>query len=145
MWVEGADGGYWRIDDGNLFLESDLKTRDIDLLQSSRFLDYMSASKLEQLIHSQKVPDLNAALLTRHVRFTDPINNIVMLLLGLPFILSRERNIKASASLCLMIVAMFYVFIYICRSMNVDPTIAAWLPILLFGPISFVMLDSVKT
>jgi hypothetical protein len=29
--------------------------------------------------------------------------------------------------------------------MNVEPTIAAWLPILLFGPISVVMLDSVKT
>jgi hypothetical protein len=145
LWAEGADGGYWQIDQGNLFFPSDLKTRDLDLRQSSRYLDYMSSSRLTQLIHLKKVPDLRAALLTRHIRFTDPINNIVMLLLGLPFILSRERNIKASASLCLMVVAMFYVFIYICRYMNVDPTTAAWLPILLFGPISFVMLDSVKT
>jgi lipopolysaccharide export LptBFGC system permease protein LptF len=144
-WAEGSDGGYWRIDAGNLFFPSDLKTRDLDLRQSSRYLDYMSSRSLAQLIHLKKVPDLKAAMLTRHIRFTDPLNNIVMLLLGLPFILSRERNIKASASLCLMIVAMFYVFIYICRYMNVDPTIAAWLPILLFGPISFVMLDSVKT
>ena len=144
-WVEGADGGYWQLEAGNLFFPSDLKTRDLDLRQSSRYLDYMSSRNLAQLIHLKKVPDLKAALLTRHIRFTDPINNIVMLLLGLPFILSRERNIKASASLCLMIVAMFYIFIYICRYMNVDPTIAAWLPILLFGPISFVMLDSVKT
>jgi lipopolysaccharide export LptBFGC system permease protein LptF len=145
LWAEGAEGGYWQIDGGNLFFPSDLKTRDIDLRQSSRYLDYMSSKSLAQLINLKKVPDRKAALLTRHIRFTDPINNIVMLLLGLPFILSRERNIKASASLCLMIVAMFYVFIYICRYMNVDPTIAAWLPILLFGPISFVMLDSVKT
>lgn len=145
LWAEGAEGGYWQIDEGNLFFPSDLKTREIDLRQSSRYLDYMSSSSLTQLIHLKKVPDLKAAMLSRHIRFTDPINNIVMLLLGLPFILSRERNIKASASLCLMIVAMFYVFIYICRYMNVDPAIAAWLPILLFGPISFVMLDSVKT
>jgi lipopolysaccharide export LptBFGC system permease protein LptF len=145
LWAEGAEGGYWQIDQGSLFFPSDLKTRDIDLRQSSRYLDYMSSRSLTQLINLKKVPDRKAALLTRHIRFTDPINNIVMLLLGLPFILSRERNIKASASLCLMIVAMFYVFIYICRYMNVDPTIAAWLPILLFGPISFVMLDSVKT
>jgi hypothetical protein len=145
LWAEGAEGGYWQIDGGNLFFPSDLKTRDIDLRQSSRYLDYMSSSNLAKLINLKKVPDRKAALLTRHIRFTDPINNIVMLILGLPFILSRERNIKASASLCLMIVAMFYVFIYVCRYMNVDPTIAAWLPILLFGPIAFVMLDSVKT
>jgi lipopolysaccharide export LptBFGC system permease protein LptF len=145
-WTEVAEGGgYWQIDDGTLFVPSDLKTHDLDLRQSSRFLDYMSSAKLAELIHMKKVPDLPAAQLARHVRFTDPINNIVMLLLGLPFILSRERNIKASAALCLMIVAMFFVFIYICRYMNVEPTIAAWLPILLFGPISFVMLDSVKT
>ena len=100
---------------------------------------------LTRLIHTGQVPDLRAALLAKHIRFTEAINNIVMLLLGLPFILSRERNVKASAALCLLIVATFFVFIYVCRYMPVDPTIAAWLPILLFGPVSVVMLDSVKT
>ena len=68
-----------------------------------------------------------------------------MLLLGLPFILSRQRNIKASAGLCVLIVGMFYVFIYICRYMGLPDFWAAFLPLLLFGPISVLMLDSVKT
>ena len=39
-------------------------------------------------------------------------------MLGLPFILSRQRNIKASAGLCILMVGMFYVFIYIARYMG---------------------------
>ena len=62
-----------------------------------------------------------------------------------PFILSRQRNIKASAGLCVLIVGMFYVFIYICRYMGLLDFWAAFLPLLLFGPISVLMLDSVKT
>lgn len=146
IWGQGpSGGGYWQIDNGYLFLASDLKVEDIKMRQSSRWLDYKSMQDLGKLVRNKKVTDVNAALLARHIRFTDPINNVVMLLLGLPFILSRERNIKASAALCLLFVATFYVFIYICRYMNVEPSVGAWLPILLFGPISIVMLDSVKT
>lgn len=146
IWAQGpSGGGYWQIDNGYLFFPSDLKVEDIKMRQSSRWLEYKSVPELGKLIRDRKVTDINGAMLARHVRFTDPINNIVMLLLGLPFILSRERNIKASAALCLLFVATFYVFIYICRYMNVEPSIGAWLPILLFGPISVVMLDSVKT
>ena len=105
----------------------------------------MSTSQLTRLLELKRVPDMRSALMTRHVRFTEPLNNLVMLLLGLPFILSRERNIRSSASLCLLMVGTFYVFIYICRYLGLPATWAAWLPILLFGPIAVVMLDSVKT
>ena len=88
---------------------------------------------------------MHRALLTKHIRFADPINNLVMLLLGLPFILSRQRNIKASAGLCLLMVGAFYAFVYVCRYTGLSPTLAAWLPAMLFGPVAVVMLDSVKT
>jgi len=88
---------------------------------------------------------MQRALLTKHIRFADPINNLVMLLLGRPFILSRQRNIKASAGLCLLMVGAFYAFMHVCRYTGLSPTLAAWLPVMLFGPVSVVMLDSVKT
>ena len=80
-----------------------------------------------------------------YVRFADPVNNLVMLLLGLPFILSRERNIKASALMCVLMVGAFFAFTYICRYMQIGPYGAAFLPIVLFGPVAVVMLDAVKT
>lgn len=145
-WVQQrVDRGYWKLVNGRLFYPSDLKVEEMALRQTSRWLDYMSTSDLAELIKLKKVPDMAAAQLARNTRFTDPINNLIMLLLGLPFILSRERNIKASASLCLLMVATFMVFIYLCRYVNIEPHLAAWLPILLFGPIAVVMLDSVKT
>lgn len=145
-WVQAQeDHGYWNLENGFLFYPSDLKVEDIVLKQSSRWLDYMSSRDLSRLIQLRKVPDRNAALLARHVRFTNPLNNLIMLLLALPFILSRERNLKTSASIGLLIVAAFYMFIYGCRYMNMEPVLAAWLPTLTFGPAAVVMLDSVKT
>ena len=68
-----------------------------------------------------------------------------MLLVAVPFILSRERNIKASALMTVLMVVIVYIFIYGCRYVGLSPVVAAWLPILVFGPVSAVMLDAVKT
>lgn len=137
---------HWTLTDGAIFYPSDLAPDDLRLRRSTRWLDFMSTSQLNQLLALQRVPDRSMAMLVKSVRITEPINNLVMLLLGLPFILSRERNIKASAGLTLLMVGTFYAFIYICRSMTgLPPAWSAWLPILLFGPVAVVMQDSVKT
>jgi lipopolysaccharide export LptBFGC system permease protein LptF len=140
-----AEGG-WELQGGAIFCPSDLTTDDLVLRRSSRWLEYMSSPQLAEVIRMRRVPDTNAALLVRHTRMTDPINNLIMLLLALPFILSRERrDVKASASLCLLIVGAYYAFIHICRYVGLPPSLAAWLPSMLFGPVAVVMLDSVKT
>jgi hypothetical protein len=145
-WTPDVDGkNAWKLSGGTLFFPSDLNTDDLALRRSSRWLDYMSSAEMGRLLKSQRAPDPQSTMLVRHSRVVAPINNLIMLLLGLPFILSRERNIKASAGLCTLMVCTFYAFIYICRYMGLPPTWAAWMPILLFGPVSLVMLDSVKT
>lgn len=136
---------HWQLENGRLFVPSDLTEEDLVLRQSSRWLDYMSYAQLTQLLKLDRVPDRRGAELARHVRFADPINNLVMLLLVLPFILSRERNIKASASLAVLIGGMYFAFVYTCRLIGLEPMVAAFLPIVTFGPISVLMLDSVKT
>jgi hypothetical protein len=138
-------GARWELNDGVLFIPSDLNPEDLKLRQHSRWLDYMSTGQLTAYLKLDRVSDRGSAELIRQARVADPVNNLVMLLLGLPFILSRERNIKASAGLCLLMVGAYYAFIYICRYMNLPPAWAAWLPILLFGPVAAVMFDSVKT
>lgn len=142
---DSRDRGYWELAGGTMFVPSDMTPEDLVLRRSSHFLEFMSSADLVSLNHLHQVPDLNAVLLTRHVRLSEPVNHLIMLLLGLPFILSRERNIKASATLCLLTVGVFYAFIYICRYMGLPPTLAAFLPALLFGPIAALMLDTIKT
>ena len=68
-----------------------------------------------------------------------------MLLLGLPFILSRERNVKASASLCVLMVGSYFAFVYVCRLVGLAPLLAAFLPVILFGTVAAFMLDAIKT
>jgi hypothetical protein len=143
--VDNPLEGHWQLHNGRLFVESDLTAEDLMLRQSSRWVDYMSSEQLARLLETNRLPDRSAAVMAKQVRITEPLNGLVMLLLGLPFILSRERNIKASAGLCLLTVATFYVFVYICRYMGLPPTLGAWLPALIFGPIAVAMFDSVKT
>jgi len=144
-WQGGEGEGYWELKDGEAFCPSDLTGQDLALRRTSRWMDYLSSTQLTDLMQLKRAPDPDAVRLVRHIRVTDPVNNLILLLLGLPFILSRERDIKASASLCLLIVGTFYAFIFLCRYMGLPPAWAAWLPILLFGPVAVVMLDSVKT
>jgi len=146
-WVPAAAGqaSHWQLDGGKLFVPSDLTNEDLTLRQSSRWLDLMSVSTISRLLHRGKVPDRDAAVLAKHVRFADPINNLILLLLALPFILSRERNIKASAGLSVLMTGAYFAFIHVTRVVGLPPMLAAFLPIVLFGTVAAVMLDSIKT
>ena len=137
--------GCWQLTGGRLFYPTDLSSDDLVLRQAGNWMDYMSTSDLARLIQRGRISDPDAAETIKHARFTAPINNLVMLLLGLPFILSRERNIKASATLSVLTVATFFAFVFICRYMGLPPLVGAWLPMFLFGPISVIMFDAVKT
>ena len=142
---EGLDG-CWKLENGRIFIPTNLTPRDMVLQSSSNWLDYMSTTDLAELISHGRLRDEDAAKLARYTRYTAPIVNVIMLLVGLPFILSRVRDLKASAVMCLLMTASFLVFTYFCQYALTDqPLLAAWMPILVFGPISAVMLDSVKT
>jgi len=135
----------WDLDGGRLFHATDLTSGDLELRQSRRWMDFLSSAELSSLLRLRNVPDLRAVQQTLYLRFADPLNNLVMLLLGLPFILSRQRNIKASAGLCILTVGVFYVFVYFCRYLGMPDFLGAFLPALIFGPVSVLTLDSIKT
>jgi len=141
----GGREGFWQLTGGRLFFASELAPEDLILRRAKRWQSYLSVAQLVRLLRMERTIDPDSVSLQIQTRLTEPINNVVMLLISLPFILSRERNIRASASLCLLMVGAFYVFIYISRYIGLPPTLASWLPILLFGPVAAVMLDAVKT
>ena len=89
--------------------------------------------------------DSNGSDTMIHSRFADFFNNLIMLLVAVPFILSRERDIKVSAGLAMLMAAGTFIFIYLSRYIGLHPVLAAWLPILVLGPVSAVMLDAIKT
>jgi lipopolysaccharide export LptBFGC system permease protein LptF len=108
-------------------------------------LDYLSSGQLTELLRIPGMVDPVAVRLAKYVRFAEPLNNLILLLLVLPFILSRQRNLKASAALAVLFGMSFFAFIYIARYIGLGDFLGAFLPVLLFGPTAVLMLDSIKT
>jgi lipopolysaccharide export system permease protein len=70
--------------------------------------------------------------------------------LGLSVILrDQNRNVILSAGLCLVLAAAFFVGLYACKMLGdydyVSPALAAWGPVLAFGPHSPALFDAVHT
>lgn len=83
-------------------------------------------------------------LVTMHGRFVQPLLDLTLVFLGLPLVLSRgSRNIFVAGAICLSLMATFFVTNLVCQGMGnnylLSPTMAAWLPMLLFGPVAFVL------
>jgi lipopolysaccharide export system permease protein len=89
-----------------------------------------------------------------HGRMTRPLVGVILVMLGLSVILrDQNRNVFISAGLCLALCAIFFASIFACQwlgkdetaSQYVSPALAAWLPVIVFGPCGLVMYDAVHT
>ncbi|MDY7009489.1 MAG: LptF/LptG family permease [Planctomycetota bacterium] len=141
------DTSRWMLTDGRLVYSSDLDPGELSLRQSGDRLEYMSTAELTRLLRRQAemISDAEGAVLAKYTRLADFFNNIMLLLVTVPFILSRERNIKASAGLALLMGGGTFAFIFLSRYLGFSPIVSAWLPMIVIGPISAVMVDSIKT
>ncbi len=137
--------GYWEMDEPRALIYSDLTASDLVLRQSGRWLDYLSTRQLLSLLESDRVPNRTAVETSLHIRFAEPVVNLLKLLLVLPFILSRERNIKSSVGLGVLMLGIFFASVYLARYIGLTPIWSAWLPVVIFTPIALICVDSVKT
>ena len=110
----------------------------------------MSSSDLKRLLQrAQRPGELAETLSEKHFRFTDPIINMIMLLLGLPLFASREPKSSTAAFLlaCLGAGGCF-VATFACKLLAgglLAPLLAAFIPIIIFAPLSVLALDGLKT
>ena len=146
-WVspKNKEDRHWQLDNGTLFVESSLTPEEIVLRDAGLWLDYMSSSELTDLLQLRNTLNPGEVRLAKYARLADPLNNLIMLFLSLPFVLSRQRNIKLSAGLCLLVVCGYFAGTYLCRYIGLPPFWAAFSPCLIMGPISVLMLDNIKT
>ena len=83
-------------------------------------------------------------LVTMHGRFVQPLLDLTLVFLGLPLVLSRgNRNIFVAGAICLALMAAFFVVSLVCQGLGnnylLEPTFAAWLPVLIFAPVAFTL------
>lgn len=91
--------------------------------------------------------DLRVAI---HSRVLHPLMDSAMLMLGLPLMFSRRnRNVFLSVGICLAAAIAFSVVTLACQSLGglglLRPTLAAWIPLLVFVPVAVAMSHNFRT
>jgi lipopolysaccharide export system permease protein len=126
-----------------------LGPKHIELYQSKRAVDFLSSAQVYELARNSSGATKWNLEKIMHTRFTGPVMNIIMLLLGIPFLLTREpgRLIKNMFA-CTVVSGVCFATTFVCLQMGgayISPLLAAWLPVLVFGPVALAMLDTIKT
>jgi lipopolysaccharide export system permease protein len=127
-------------------LVTDLEPHQIR--RQSEELTYYSTGQLARLVRESPGSDELAA--SYHRRFASPAAIVVLLLLGLPFALrgygaSTFRSIGIGIFLCFGYYIADAACLYLGTGGTLPPVAAAWLPVLVFGPVGFYLLDSVPS
>jgi lipopolysaccharide export system permease protein len=152
-WPDDDDEPLKPLGDGSYFL----RTKDVDLdtvIRVKNWHLYLPTWRiLKELDRPGNTQHASLAVVF-HSRMTRPIMGMILVILGLSVILrDQNRNVFISAGMCLGIAAIFFTTIFACQGLGKDelasqyvsPALAAWLPVIIFGPLALVMYDAVHT
>ena len=120
------------------------------LANGSSWRNYASTGELITELSSPSTElgaDVRVAV---HTRIVQPVIDTTLLMLGLPLMFSRrQRNVFLSIGLCLLVVIAFSMATLTCQSLGglslLRPTLAAWLPIMVFLPVAVGMSHTLRT
>ena len=132
------------------YYESDLDPAKIQMRQSAQWISFLSSSQLSRLAR-RDLPRVQATAVhqARHRRFAAPIVNLVLLLLGIPFLLDREPGtILSDIAKCLGVCGLCFAVAFVGQSVlrtESYSALPAWLPIILFTPLAVVLIDRIRT
>jgi lipopolysaccharide export system permease protein len=134
--------------------QSDITPQDIPILRKEKYMGLLSSKQLSDLAaRSSQVKDLTQLYSQKHFRITDPMINLIMLLVGLPVLVCREPKAMKSAIMASFgITVACFLVTFLAKLVatevifnRVIPEFWAWLPIFIFLPIAFIEIDSMKT
>ena len=134
---------------------SDLTAKEIPIRCQSEFKALLSLRQLIALTAQRsKIRDLAQLYSQKHFRITEPIINLVMLMISLPILVCRDpKSMKSAIMISFALTSACYVTTFVCRMLateqiifdKVMPEFWAWLPVFIFVPAALVVLDSMKT
>jgi len=132
--------------------KTDLKPRDIPVRLRAECKTLLSWAQLNELQkHRTKIKDLAQLYSQKNFRITEPIINLVMLMICLPVLVCRDpKAMKSAVMISFLITAACLITTFISKMFAAEAIFNrvemwAWLPIFIFLPIAFIELDSIKT
>ncbi len=133
---------------------TDITPEDIPIRLESEYKTLLSSIQLSQLAaEGTKLKDLAFLYSQKHFRITDPVMNLVMLLVCLPVLVCRDpKSMKSAIAISFAITAASLVVGFVCKLLATEdvfgivvPELWAWLPVFIFAPIAFIEIDAMKT
>jgi lipopolysaccharide export system permease protein len=122
---------------GQCFLVSDVDFEQLTAGQA--FRSFSSTAELIAGLRNGSLDyeaDIRVAI---HSRMVQPFLDVTLLFLGLPLVVSREnRNVFLAIGMCIAVVTVFLLVASVSQYLGsiqlVDPSLAAWIPLMLFVP-----------
>lgn len=174
-WQPRVNGGQWKLIGGKITTglgpnqrpkadvytepyQSNITPEEIALYRGNDYVNLLSTDRINALLAPSRTASYgsNALLRVKHARFTQPLMNIILLLMAIPSVLTRTPgNLKSAAAKCLVIsgtcmATVFLTSMLASQPPNPDwayewPAIMAWVPIMIYGPVAVWLLDRVET
>jgi lipopolysaccharide export system permease protein len=139
---------------GNSWLQSDqvfvVSSLSFEFLSAgANWRDFAATSEMVRELRNPSTDLGNDVRVAIHTRFIQPVLDTTLLFLGLPFFVSRtNRNPFLAIGLCVSVVTLFMLVVLGCKSLGstgwLAPSLAAWLPLMLFAPLAAGMSDSLR-
>ena len=132
----------------------DLVPQDIPVRRTAEYKTLLSSKQLAGLAAQKtKIKDIAQLWSQKHFRITDPLINLVMLMICLPILVCRDpKSMKSAVMISFATTAACFITTFVCKILatevvfdRVMPELWAWLPIFIFLPIAFIEFDSMKT
>jgi len=130
-----------------------LKAREVDFEQITRrptWYIYAPTHQLWDLLNKPEAGRQQSVAVLFHIRLTRPLIGALMVLLALAiFLRDQSHGIFVLVGKCIVALAIFYACVYLCKYLGehdaLPPPLAAWLPVMIAGPIILAMFDAVHT
>lgn len=144
-------------------LETTLTPDEITLYRSREFVELLSTSRINELLAQPRNYGVADLLRVKHFRVAQYLNNIALLMLAIPCVMSREpRSVKTGGSFLLTLVGGYLGLIFIAQHLAGQappdfvfahlgaivphwPVLMAALPLFIFGPMAIYAFDKMKT
>lgn len=139
------------------FWKTSINPEEIALYRSGDFVDLLPTAKINDLLARPKSYGTTSLMRVKHFRLAQLMMNIILLLLAIPCVLTREPGtLKQGALKAAILSGLCMALAFLMRQVagnppagekwvNLWPAMMAWVPIFVFLPIAMFLLDRLQT
>jgi lipopolysaccharide export LptBFGC system permease protein LptF len=149
--------GVIKSDAVEIFESASVNPTEIQLFRSGNFVEMLSTRRINELLKRPRSFGREDLLRVKHARAAMLVVNVVLLLLAISCILTREpQQLKTAATRCVLWCGACLSVAFVGQQLAGQappgseyamywPALMCWLPVFVFGPVAVWLLDRVRT